>query len=88
MEITNYVSQEGYNISKGVTYLSVSHYLTSIGILLMITVGLLSIIFAMLNKQIKKSSDSNGLIYNKIEANRLEAKADLQRSEDKNGSKG
>jgi len=76
--MTSYVVEEGYNISKGTTYLSVQHYMSSIGILLLITIGLLSIIFAMLNKQIKKSSESNGKIYDKIEANRLEAKQDLK----------
>jgi hypothetical protein len=89
-ETTSYVIQEGYNITKGTTYISVPDFLWTITILVGIFTGLLGVIWAVLRSQIKESSTSDGDIYTKIDEeaernkksiNRLDDRFEIQRTE-------
>ena len=66
-ETTNYVSSEGYNISKGTIYISVPDFFTSIGILIALFCAILRVMWTTIQGQIKKSSDTNSRIFTVIE---------------------
>lgn len=89
-ETTNYVQQEGYNITKGTNYISVPDFLWTITLLVGIFTGLLGVIWAVLRSQIKDSSTSDDDIYQKIDEeaernkksiNRLDDRFETQRTE-------
>jgi hypothetical protein len=82
-ETTNYVVQEGYNISKGTVYLGVSEFLWTVGILVSLFCGLLGLMWNQLNKQIDKSSDGDSDIYNKIDEEAERFKEGINRIDDK-----
>lgn len=77
-EETNIVIEEGYNISKGTTYLGLNEFLWTVVLLVGVFSAILGIVWKSIQDQISKTSNGDKAIYDKIEAIRLEIKDDIK----------